>query len=353
MAHSSMLHGGEIYGDAKITHDFSVNINPLGAPQNVIERLHESLASIEQYPDRLCMELRAALENAYGVDRDRILCGSGASELIQLAVAAVRPKQVLLLAPSFLGYEKAAKAFGADIEWYFLEREENLLLSNRYLAFLDKISPDLVILCSPSNPAGSRIETELILEIADVCEKKKIALMMDECFNGLTIEDSDESIRYLVNSNRYLMIADAFTKRFAIPGLRLGYLFSSNEEWMEKMREIQTEWSVSSLAQIAGVEALKTPDIYLKKSRELIKRERGYLVNELKKMNFRVYPGIANFILFETEKEIFQPLFAEGILIRHCGNYMGLDDNFYRVAVKPHEENVVLTEALKRICEAE
>ena len=103
-----MIHGGEIYGIPKIKYDFSININPLGIPEGVRGRLRDHFAMLEQYPDPNCGELRAALERSTGIPAGQILCGNGASELIEAAVRAVRPRRILLTAPSFSGYRHAA-----------------------------------------------------------------------------------------------------------------------------------------------------------------------------------------------------------------------------------------------------
>ena len=96
-----MRHGGEIYGEKTIQYDFSVNINPLGMPEEVRRELRENLDRLTQYPDQDCRELRGALERFTGVPAQQILCGNGASELIEAAVRAIRPGSVLLTAPSF------------------------------------------------------------------------------------------------------------------------------------------------------------------------------------------------------------------------------------------------------------
>ena len=344
-----MLHGGEIYGENRIEHDFSVNINPLGPSDQVLSAIRESLHDIDKYPDMECMELRLELERTHGIGREKILCGNGASELIQLAVLSLNPKRALLTAPSFLGYEKALRAVGADIIWYYLDKEKGFSLSEEYLSLLERVSPDMAILCNPANPVGNRIDEWLLLETARLCGEKGIGLLLDECFRGLTADGDAKSMRYLVGSNPYLMIVDAFTKRFAMPGIRLGYLFTSNEGWIKRMKALQSEWSVSLPAERAGTAALRTPDTYLAEAARTIRQERAFLAENLRKAGFRVYPGEANYILFETDKEIFRPLLKRGILIRHCGNYKGLNDNFYRTAVKSHEENRILIDELKGV----
>ena len=104
-----MLHGGEACSGATIQYDFSVNVNPLGIPENVTRRLGKSLSRLTQYPDRECRELRTALETCTGVPAEQILCGNGASELIEASVRALGARSILLTAPSFSGYRHAER----------------------------------------------------------------------------------------------------------------------------------------------------------------------------------------------------------------------------------------------------
>ena len=127
-----MLHGGEIYHDRKIEYDFSVNINPLGFPETVRDCLRKEMPALQQYPDQDCALLREALSGFTGVPADRILCGNGASELIMAAVRAIRPEKILITAPAFSGYRRAAESAGADVIEHFLQREEGLALTERF-----------------------------------------------------------------------------------------------------------------------------------------------------------------------------------------------------------------------------
>ena len=118
-----MLHGGEIYNSIEVRYDFSVNINPLGIPENVLRSLRENLSLLTQYPDQECRELRLALEKHTGVPASQILCGNGASELIEAAVRGLHVQKILLTAPSFSGYRHAAESHGCQILYHGLRRE--------------------------------------------------------------------------------------------------------------------------------------------------------------------------------------------------------------------------------------
>ena len=329
-----MLHGGEARSGAEIEYDFSVNINPLGIPEGVTRRLKESLSRLTQYPDRECRELRAALAIYTGVPAEQILCGNGASELIEASVLALGARSILLTAPSFSGYRHAAEACGTEIRYHELKREEDFALTQRYLEDLAE-GPDMAILCSPGNPVGNRIDPDLLMRIAQICGQQGTWLLVDECFIGFTQDEEKTTMRRLLAVPEFsgrLLVLDAFTKRFAMPGVRLGYLMASDPEVLDEIRARQPEWSVSVPAQIAGA------------------AERGRMTAEMEKMGLRVCPGEANFIFFSSDTELFEPLLAAGVLIRRCDNYRGLGRGDYRAAIRLPEENDILLQAMKEIC---
>ena len=347
-----MLHGGEARSGTKIQYDFSVNINPLGIPENVTRRLGETLSRLTQYPDRECRELRTALETCTGVPAGQILCGNGASELIEASVRALGVRSILLTAPSFSGYRHAAEACGTEIRYHELKREEYFALTQRYLGDLAG-RPDMAILCSPANPVGNRIDPALLMCIAQICERQGTWLLVDECFIGFTRDEEQTTMRRLLTvpgDFRRLMVLDAFTKRFAIPGIRLGYLMASDPEVLTKIHAKQPEWSVSVPAQIAGAAAVETDREYMKAARDMIAAERTKMTAEMEKMGFRVYPGEAGFVFFSADTELYEPLLARGILIRPCDNYRGLRKGDYRAAIRLPEENDILLQAMREIC---
>ena len=393
-----MLHGGEIYYGKKIKYDFSVNVNPLGIPDNVLGTLRDNLHLLTQYPDQSCTELRRSLAEFTKVPEDQILCGNGASELIDAAVRALKPEKILLTAPSFSGYRHAAEGCGVGIRYHYLRREEDFALTQRYLEDLSDLSnlskpfdpsdpstrskpsdsadrPVMAILCSPANPVGNLVDPDLLMQIVETCEQKGIWLLVDECFIGFLPDEDRRTLRRLLKAEtasetpvssgfrneeethcphlpgRYsrLLVLDAFTKRFAMPGIRLGYLMAADPAVLDKIRAQQPEWSVSLPAQLAGCAAIGTEWEYLERTRSLVAAERKKMADSLEKLGFRVFPGQANFIFFSSDIELFEPLLERGILIRSCDNYPGLKKGDFRIAVLRPEDNAYLLKMLEEI----
>ena len=325
---------------------FSVNINPLGLPENVKEYIKNAISSLdlcEKYPDYNCTNLKKKLSDWLSVKvlPDNIVFGNGASELISLAVNAISPKDALLLAPTFSGYERALKICDCRVHHYYLKEENDFAVCGDILEAVSKISPDMIFLCNPNNPTGRMIDKNLFERMLDLCEEKGIFLFVDECFIDFTERADETALRFLEKSP-HLIVLNAFTKIFAMAGLRLGYLVSSNSGLLQKINSLRPEWNVSAVAQFAGEKMLDECD-YVAKTRELVKKERDFLVKKLKALGFRAFSGEANFILFKSE------LKKEIPFLRSCANFKGLDGNFYRTSVRTHAENEGLVEKLEKL----
>ncbi len=344
-------HGGEEIrstcdGD-KTKTDFSVNTNPIGLPESVKSAIKNSLEAFEKYPDQNCTRLKEKLASEKSLSPKQIVFGNGASELISLAVNAISPKNALLLAPTFSGYERALKNCDCRIHHHFLKEEDNFDLDEGIFDSIEKTSPDMIFLCNPNNPTGRMIEPSLLEKITKTCEEHGIFLAVDECFIDFTERGGETALRFIENCP-HLLVINAFTKIYAMAGLRLGWLASANLGLIQKINSLRAEWNVSTVAQNAGEAALKETE-YIQKTRELVKKERNYLTQELKALGFKVFPSEANFILFKTQRpQIDGYLQKNGIFLRNCSNFKGLSKEFYRTAVRTHEENAALIEILRK-----
>ena len=142
-----------------------------------------------------------------------------------------------------------------------------------------------------------------------------------------------------------LFLLKAFTKRYAMAGIRLGYGLCSNLAVLEKMQEAVQPWNVSIPAQAAGVAALEEEE-YVDEARQIIGAEREFLRDGLRQLGFSVYDSRANYIFFRGPSGLVEHALKKQVLIRDCSNYRGLSEGYYRVAVRTHEENIKLLEAL-------
>lgn len=354
-------HGGDIYTN-QVECDYSANLNPFGLPEGVRAAYRDAEALCSLYPDSRCRKLRKALAEFYRVSDDSILCGNGAAELIFLLAQAKRPRRAVLIAPSFLEYEQALRSVGCGISWFDLKEENGFALSIPELLLHMKREEaagrpaDMIFICNPNNPTGIALNRNELLPLLDYCGGRNITCVADECFNEFLDEPEWYSLLEEIRSGRSkcLFILKAFTKLYAMAGLRLGYGITLDGELLEAMERCRQPWSVSGPAQAAGEAALLETG-YVARSRELVRRERLWLAAELKTMGFTVYGSMANYVFFQDrgegipEKSLYEACLRRGVLIRSCANYRGLDGRYYRICVKTREENERLIRVFRSV----
>lgn len=350
-------HGGNIYRfmeerNLRIDEivDFSASINPLGVPENVKEKIMKNMKYIIHYPDPEAKELKEAISEHLSVDQDHILCGNGSTELIYLVVGALRPKKVLIPAPTFSEYERAAIIRGqnSDVRSQKLRKRENFDIDiNRFISNMKGC--DMAFICNPNNPTGRLIKKDDLIKIADVAKDLKCYLLVDEAFIDFCPE---HSVVKEVQKNPYLIVLRSMTKFYALSGLRIGYgVFPLNV--LNKIKRHKEPWTINTLAQIAGIYALKDEE-YREKTFRLMKKEKRTLEDGFRSLSITYIPSSSNFYLIrhESAQKINLFLKSKGIMVRDCSNFRGLDRTYIRVAVRSNKENMRLLKELKEICQA-
>lgn len=343
-------HGGDVYSYENIL-DFSANINPLGPPEHVLSYVKESLSAISDYPDVRCRELKRKLSERLGCDSSQLIIGNGAADLIFTLVLAERPKKALITAPGFAEYEQALHVCETEVQFWNLCEKEDFGLPE---SFLKALTPelDIVFLCTPNNPTGQLIDTELLGRIAEKCEQLDIRLVVDECFLDFAEDGKRRSMLGKISVYKRLFILKSFTKMYALAGLRLGYGVCSDTVLLEQMELCRQPWGISILAQAAGIAAVEERE-YEEQTRQAVRRERNYLCDGLSRLGIRYWEPAANYIFFRSVPGLKEKLTQRGILIRDCSNYRNLKPGYYRIAVKLREDNGKLLRALEEVLSAE
>ena len=348
-----LTHGGDIYskrdipGNKKLI-DFSANVNPLGMPPAVKKAIIDNIDAFSNYPDPLCRELVDGISKYESVPKNNIVCGNGAADIIYRIAAIIKPKETLLPAPTFSEYQQAVETVNSIIKYHYLSEDNGFIIDE---AILDKLSPevDLMFLCNPNNPTGIPIEKDLVLSIANTCKLNSTFLIVDECFVDFLDDSQKFSIVKELSGYDNVIVLKAFTKIYAMAGIRLGYGVCSNKEVIEKIHSAGQPWNVSVIAQKCGVAALKDYN-YIRRTKITIRQNREYLIERLRILGLKVFNSEANYILFKSENKLLQSaLEKEAILIRSCANYIGLNDSFFRIAVKGREDNEYLVKSLEKI----
>jgi threonine-phosphate decarboxylase len=348
---TQLTHGGDWAGyRAQYGHDaldFSANVSPLGLPQGVANAIAAALPHADRYPDPLCRALRAKLAPHEGIPAESILCGNGAADLIFRLAWAAKPRTALVTAPTFAEYAAALESAGCAVRRHFLQAEVDFAVTD---SILSSITPevDMVFLCQPNNPTGQLTPLPLVERILRRCEACGALLVVDECFLDF-LPDCDTLTAKALLDSKNLLILKAFTKLYGMAGVRLGYCLCADNALLRRMAAASPPWNVSSPAQSAGVAALAERD-FLQRTLSLVHTERRWLTDNLTALGFWVCPSHANYLLFRGPLGLREGLLQQGIAIRGCGNYNGLGDGWYRIAVRPHGENEALITAIRQFC---
>lgn len=341
-------HGGDVYS-ASYRLDFSISVNPLGTPHSVKHAVMHSIADLGRYPDPKCRDLRRALAEKLRLSANWITCGNGAAELMFAAALAVHPREALLVCPGFSEYEKALVASGCrDIRFYLCSKANNFEIGADILEQITE-DTDMMYLCNPNSPTGILTSQELMKRIMERCRENNVLLVVDECFLELTDRPHEHTMMGYVADNPHLLILRSFTKSYAMPGIRLGFCVTSNRKLMDRIRDSLQPWPVSTPAQMAGEAALREEGEYLASSRELISRERRYLMQTFERIGITPYESGANFLFFEAQENLMELCAKRGILIRDCRNYRGLGPGFFRISIQTRRDNEELCGVLSDI----
>ncbi len=320
------VHGGLIQQVRKNTGrdilDFSANLNP--APPAVVPDLRPEHLSC--YPDDTYAALKEVISVIFKRPVEEIAVGNGSIELIRVFCYATLSKgdRVRISQPTFGEYELSARLAGA-------------------VPAGPQEPTRVTFVCNPNNPTGELVSRSSLIRLQREVAASEGMLFVDEAF--IELSDPRESVTDLREEG--LFVLRSLTKAFAVPGIRFGYGFGE-PSLIEFMETIRPPWSVNAFAEQYALAAFRQYGA-LEESRQVIAREREWLIRKLSSFPFTIHPSSANFLLLTSEKDVSDlctDLLARNILVRDCHSF-GLPKSI-RIAVRTREENTQLIEALEQ-----
>ncbi len=326
--------------------DFSANINPLGLPEWFRPLVSSALESVAHYPDPENAGLISAVSKRYGITSDEAIVGNGSTEILHLLTRVVKVNRAIIPVPAYSDYAQAAANAGLEILKFRLQESDDFILNFKSLESALH-GNEIVFLCNPNNPTGNLLDPAEIRRLA--MANPSSTFVIDEAFG-----DFVENYKSLTKDRpKNVVVLLSLTKIFAIPGLRLGAAVA-DPSIVEAVRELQPSWSVNTIAHAVGEAALNDSE-YVKLSRDFVALRRSELQGQLESLpGLKNYRAAANFLFLRIDRndldasELARRTLEDGIAIRVCANFDGLDGRFFRVAVRTAEENEQLVEALKK-----
>ncbi|MDO7907326.1 threonine-phosphate decarboxylase CobD [Paenibacillus sp. JX-17] len=331
--------------------DYSANINPLGPPPQVMEVIRDGLSSVIRYPDPAHRALRQKLSGYLGVPAEMLCIGNGAAECMALLILGLKPEMIGTVEPCFSEYSELARKFGSEVASVFGSEDRHWRAPlEDILSLLGQV--DMLFLGQPNNPNGVQYGMDELSALAAKAEEEQTYLILDEAF--IDFIEPNCRITLLPEIQRYphVVLVRSMTKFYAIPGLRLGYA-AAHPDVIQAMRNKQVSWSVNGLALSAGLACLDSGEAYEMDTISMTVRERARLADGLTMLGCRATPSEVNYLLIKlpapwTAQTMQRELGEQGILIRSCAMYPGLEAGHIRVAVKDGESNQRLLAAMDK-----
>lgn len=328
--------------------DFSVNTSPLGPPPPILQAWQEMAGEMGRYPSVAGDGIAEFYGRRFGIPADRVVAGNGATELLYLVPRVLRPAQVAVVTPSFADYQRALRLAGVEVLPVPLSPGDGWSPSR--LAELDRAlsQSEALLLGNPNNPTGT------LFRAADLCqlarEHPRCWLWVDESFIQLTDGFPDTSLAFGGELPPNVVVFHSLTKVYGLPGLRLGAAIGS-PEGIAKLRAAKEPWTVNGIAERAARLLADCRD-YETRVREMVSSERLRLGAALPALPLlATAPTQANFFLARWLgsrglDELLTRLLEAGLCVRDCRSFPGLENGYFRFAIRRPGENDRLLLAL-------
>ncbi|MGA6925606.1 MAG: threonine-phosphate decarboxylase [Desulfosarcina sp.] len=352
-------HGGNIY---RLAHqlecqpadisDMSANVNPLGPMPALIDYLGTRLSAIAVLPEVDAGRMIGAFSHCYDLDPRQVMAGNGTTELIYLIPRALGAKKALVIGPTYADYQDACTMNRVACD-HFICRESDHFIPD-FAAIRQKAAAvDLVFICNPNNPTGVLVDRSVL---HDLCRAlPDTVFVIDESY--LPFAPIPEEVSLIASNLPNVLVLNSMSKAFRIPGLRIGFVKGALD-LIVQLRRYALPWSVNSLAQEAVQWLMTHPEPvnrFLASTRETIDEEKSRFEEWIHKESvIQCFPSATSFILMRLPEGLsaqtaWRHMAARRILIRDCGNFVGLSETFIRISLKSSRENRRAVEQLIRL----
>lgn len=329
-------HGDDTYRyGEKVKMNFSSNIYQKADLTELKQYLATRLDAIGSYPEPEPKELEELIAEKLEIPSSMVMVTNGANEAIYLIAQLYRGWASVIPQPTYTEYADACRMFDHVISY---ERTDEL----------DILPEDRIYwICNPDNPTGNVMLKQLLAYV--IKKHPRYLYVIDQSYADYTLQPMLKPKEMVDCYN--VMILHSLSKKYCIPGLRLGYMTAS-PIIIERLRDIRQPWTVNTLAIEAGKWLIKNdpkviPDIkdYIAEAQRL--HDELQAIDGIMVMDTKTHYMLVN-IDWTTSLELKNWLIENhGILIRDASNFHGLDDHCFRVAAQSPEENDAIINAIK------
>ncbi|MFE9581820.1 pyridoxal phosphate-dependent aminotransferase [Nocardia sp. NPDC006044] len=304
----------------RLGHQLSLNENPYGPLPSVQAALTGALVTANRYPEFLPRRLPGLIAERLGYAPERVVVGAGATGVIMhiLQEFVTAGAGVVMATPTFDGYPLLTGTVGGRVVEVPLTPEGHQDLAAMSAAIDERTA--VVVLCSPHNPTGTRVEHGALAEFLARTDPS-ITVVFDEAYIDFVPPADRVDTAVLVERHPNLMVMRTFSKAYGLAALRVGYAFGSAPV-IGRIRRWQLPFGMTALAE-AGVRACYAAEDELAVRTETITRECGKLTSGLRDLGYRVPTSAANFVYLSgcapAELDRLRAVFTrDGIQVKHC-----------------------------------
>ena len=324
------------------------NENPLGPSPKVTAVIQESLDELTRYPDGAGFELKQALSQKFGIQKDQITLGNGSSDILDFICRVfVRPGENIVTSQhAFAIYSIVATMVGAQC---IQVPAVNFAHDLDAMAEAINEKTRVVFVTNPNNPTGTWINKSELVEFLNKVPSNVLVLLDEAYFEYVQDPNYPDGLT-LLNDYPNLVVARTFSKAYGLASLRVGYGVS-NPEVADLLNRVRPPFNVNSLALVAAKAALADDD-YVQRSIEENSKGMKQLEAAFDQLNIEFIPSAGNFIAFKvpskiTAADLFQQLLAKGVIVRPIAGYEMPD--YLRVSIGTETENQGFIDALTQV----
>jgi len=329
-------HGDDTYQFDNIQYNFSSNVNPLGINTGLKEHLKNCIDLLNAYPDPEAQNLAKSIERNKELPSGSVLITNGAVEAFYILASLNRNKKSLIYTPSFAEYEDACVLNNHSVE----------LCNNALFPSEKEKEADMVWICNPNNPDGKVFDIEILKN--QIKQYPETLFVLDEAYVEFT--DKNISLEKKAPEIPNLVVVRSLTKRFSIPGLRLGYWVTS-PAFLSKIKSVLMPWRINTLALEAGKHCFSSrySDNF---NLSALLSESQHIQKRIAQIDgFEPLPSSTSFFLVKSKAKaaVLKEYLVKNhhILIRDASNFRGLSDYYFRISTQIPAINNYLIEALK------
>ncbi len=326
----------------------SANETPLGPSPKAIAAYKDAAAHLEDYPEGTSRVLREAIGRAFGLDPDRIICGAGSDEILNLLAHTYlgRGDEAISTAHGFLVYPIATMANGAK---NVVAAETDFTADVDAIHKLVTPRTKLVWLANPNNPTGTYLPFDEIKRLRAGLPPH-VLLVLDAAYSDYVSRNDYEMGIELVATSENTVLTHTFSKIHGLAALRIGWMFAP-AHIIDAVNRIRGPFNVSTPAMRAAVAAIEDT-AHIEMSKAHTEKWRGWLTDEIQKLGLNVTPSVANFVLIhfptakgKTAADADAFLSKRGLVLRALGNYKL--PHALRLTIGTEEANRLVVEALR------